>query len=38
MRGSRVFLMYDKAYKQRWIDYFSFLPNALTKITSSVGL
>lgn len=37
MRGSRVFLMYDKAYKQRWIDYFSFLPMHLPKLPAALG-
>ena len=37
MRGSRVILMYDRAYKQRWIDSFSFLPMRLSKIPSALG-
>ncbi|XP_056266970.1 uncharacterized protein LOC130191299 [Pseudoliparis swirei] len=31
MRGSRVVLMYDQTYQQRWIDSFSFLPMRLSK-------
>lgn len=31
MRGSRVILMYDNAYQQRWIDSFSFLSMCLAK-------
>ena len=37
MRGHRVILMYDRAYKQRWIDSFSFLPMRLSKIPSALG-
>ncbi|XP_030269448.1 uncharacterized protein LOC115579887 [Sparus aurata] len=37
MRGSRVNLMYDRAYKQRWIDSFSFLPMRLSKIPAALG-
>ncbi|KAL3983293.1 interferon-induced GTP-binding protein Mx [Sarotherodon galilaeus] len=37
MRGSRVILMHDKEYDQRWIDSFSFLPMGLAKIPSALG-
>lgn len=38
MSGSRVMLMYDKAYQQRWVDSFSFLPMRLSKTPSALGL
>ncbi len=37
MRGSRVILMYDKAFQQRWIDSFSFLPMRLSKTPAALG-
>ena len=37
MRGSRVILMCDKTYRQRWIDSFSFLPMRLAKTPSALG-
>lgn len=37
MRGSRVILMYDRAYKQRWIDFFSFLPMGLSNLPAALG-
>lgn len=37
MRGSRVILMYDRSYKQRWIDSFSLLPMHLSKIPAALG-
>ena len=37
MRGSRVILMYDKTFKQRWIDSFSFMPMRLAKTPEALG-
>ncbi|XP_077961146.1 uncharacterized protein LOC144382995 [Gasterosteus aculeatus] len=37
MRGSRVILMYDRSYRQRWIDSFSFLPMRLSKTPAALG-
>ena len=37
IRGSKVILMYDRVYKQRWIDSFSFLPMRLSKIPAALG-
>ncbi|XP_051811557.1 uncharacterized protein LOC127536113 isoform X1 [Acanthochromis polyacanthus] len=37
MRGSRVILMYDKAFQQRWIDSFSFLPMRLSRTPAAMG-
>lgn len=37
MRGSRVVLMYDKSYDQRWMDSFSSLPMRLAKTPSALG-
>lgn len=37
MRGSRVLLMYDAFYQQRWLDSFSFLPMRLSKTPAALG-
>lgn len=37
MRGSRVILMFDQAYQQRWIDSFSFLPMRLSRTPEALG-
>ena len=37
MRGSRVILMYDSQFQQRWIDSFSFLPMRLAKTPEALG-
>lgn len=37
MRGSKVLLMYDDSYKQRWLDSFSFLPMRLSKTPAALG-
>ncbi len=37
MRGSRVIVMYDKAFQQCWIDSFSFLPMRLSKTPAALG-
>ncbi|XP_031153064.1 uncharacterized protein LOC116048233 [Sander lucioperca] len=37
MRGSRVLLINDYAFNQRWIDSFSFLPMSLAKTPSAMG-
>lgn len=37
MRGSRVIIMHDDGYDQRWIDSFSFLPMSLAKTPAALG-
>ena len=37
MRGSRVLLMIDSTFNQRWIDSFSFIPMALSKTPAAMG-
>ena len=37
MRGSKVLLMYDDHFKQRWLDSYSFLPMRLANTPAALG-